>query len=265
VNCLYAENSPERRFFKHLFGQIAVQLNTEPLPPERESLWTAIDQAADQQCRLVVLMDEFDVIVQNKLIDRALFSFLRASSHDITYVISSRENVVDWFVDAQEVGSPFWNIFKQVYVGPFKHEEAVELIRKPAERSGVPFSEADVEWILERGGHLPLFLQIAACNAFPRKGTREEWDFGFRQEADPHFEYLLDFLPEKERLALAALRRSERIDERMKQMLLRKGIVLFARGGELKLFCSVIGEKLEERLPKVAEGHTATVLNKLFQ
>jgi hypothetical protein len=226
VNCLYAENTPEKRFFKHLFGQIAAQLNTEPLAPERESQWQAIDQAADQQCRLVVLMDEFDVIVQNRQIDRALFSFLRASSHDITYVISSRESAAGWFVEAEEVGSPFWNLFKLVYVGPLKHDEAIQLIQEPASRCGAPFTDEEVAWIHDRGGHLPIFLQMAAYNVFPRRDAPDDWEPMFRVEAEPHVDYLIDFLADRERHALEGFLRGERLEERVQHTLIRKGILL---------------------------------------
>lgn len=270
VNCLYAEKSPERRFVKHMLNQIVDELDLDPLPPERDSLRAAARQARERGRKIVILMDEIDVLLANPEIGEDLYSFFRAWSDEfrITFVISTREGRIEPLLEKESVGSPFWNIFKVIYVGPLTHGESLELITTPAERCGAPFAPGEVEWIHERGGHHPFFLQIAASYAFTKRGLDgERKHAAFMEEADQHLEYLLDFMPPKQLAALEGFLRGQPLDPRVESKLLLKG-TLIDEDGRRRIFSSAFKDKLEARFQQpnraAAEGLVGN-LNRLFR
>lgn len=266
VNCLYAEGSPERRFIKHMLEQIDPDLDLDSIPPERDSLMRVAEKAKRDGQRLVILMDEFDVLVENPHIGNDLFSFFRAwsESFGIPFVITTREGAIDPLVKTKSAGSPFWNIFKTVYVGPFPHHEALELIETPAKRLNVPFKEEEVKWIYDHGGHHPFFLQIAASCAFMlRQSDPARKHIAFVSEADQHFDYLLDFMSDKERSGLLSFINHKRVDSRTKSTLLHKGM-LIEEGDQLRVFSEALTEKLRAR-EKDSEGGSTNIVANISQ
>jgi len=252
VNCLYAAGSPERRFIKHILKQITGELEIDELSPQRDSLIKAAEEARKRNYKLVVLMDEIDVIVHNSQIPNDLFSFFRAWSENfhIPFVITSREREIEPLLRDTSVGSPFWNTLKTVYVGPFTHAETMNLIMTPAYISDQQFTKEQEEWIHSHGGHYPFFIQIAASCVFSQpKLDPERWHTAFMAEADQHFEYLLDFLEKKQCDALAAFLRGEPLSSRMQSELLRKGL-LIDEDGVQRLFSVGLEEKLRARYKK---------------
>jgi hypothetical protein len=270
LNCLYAENSPERRFIKHFLSQAAAEFPGEDLPPERDSLLVIGERARRADCLLAVLMDEFDVLMQNPHIGSDLFSFLRAWSEEyqFPFVISSREGAIEPLLKTHDVGSPFWNIFKVIYVGPFPHDEALVMIQTPAYRAARPFGADEVAWIHERGGHLPFFLQIAAYYAFAHPGggaeTLAEREAKFVSETDAHFEYLIDFLPERERQALLEFAVGKKVDTRVEPGLLQKGVLL-AEDGRTRIFSSALESKLRARAQSGDVKSAGTLLSRVVK
>jgi len=263
VNCLYAEGSPERRFIKHMLNQLTHELEIDKLPPERDSLFDAAEAARSKGYKLVILMDEIDVIVDNREIPKDLFSFFRAWSEGfhIPFVITSREGRIEPLLSFTSIGSPFWNSLKTVYVGPFTHAETMNLILTPAYLCDQPFTPEQVEWIHQYGGHHPFFIQIAASCVFSQpKCDPERWHTAFMGEADQHLEYLLDFLDKKQCDALAAFARRESIDPRIRSELLRKGM-LIDEGSVQRLFSVGLEEKLQTRNKKSATATRGLVEN----
>lgn len=252
VNCLYAEGSPERRFIRHMLNQITHELEIDRLPPERDSLFDAAEAAHLRGYKLVILMDEIDVIVDSREIPKDLFSFFRAwsESFHIPFVITSREGKIEPLLNFTSVGSPFWNNLKTVYVGPFTHAETLNLTMTPAYLCGQPFTPEQVEWIHDHGGHHPFFIQIAASCVFSQpKLDSGRWYSAFMVEADQHFEYLLEFLEKKQCDALAAFVRGEPLEPRIKSELLLKGL-LIEEDGVPRLFSAALADKLQARYKK---------------
>jgi hypothetical protein len=259
VNCLYAEESPEQRFIKHMLYQITSALKIDKLPPERDSLIDAAEDARSRGYTLVILMDEVDVIVDNPKIPKDLFSFFRAWSENyrIPFVVTSREGKIEPLLRFTSVGSPFWNSLKTVYVGPFTHAETLNLTLTPAYLSGQPFTDEQVEWIHAHGGHHPFFTQIAAYAVFGQpKLNPERWHAAFMMEASQHFEYMLDVMEEKQCDALAEFLHGAPLSPRMKSDLLLKGILIEDYGepppfsSRLQLFSVGLEEKLRSRYKK---------------
>ena len=110
----------------------------------------------------VILMDEVGVGLQRcPELDDEFWESLRALATNqvdgnLGFVLSTPESPIDL---AHHTGhsSPFFNIFGYATtLGPLKEPEARELIAS----SPLPFSEADIVWILEQSGRWPILLQI---------------------------------------------------------------------------------------------------------
>src|SRR5262249_43327228 len=158
-------------------------------------------------------------------------------------------NSIESVVWNENAGSPFWNIFRSQYIGPFSQDDALWLIREPSAINGCDFTENDVRLILELGGYQPFFLQIACDHAFKLKsqslsGTTASAELRsrFRVEAAPHLEYLWRALSAAERNALIQFVRERRDPaDRVRSDLLRKG-VLIGGADESRLFSSALVE-----------------------
>jgi Novel STAND NTPase 2 len=239
-NSLYFSSSDESRLLRQLFSQISRELTAPIFDPVRESLPEAGEFARHARRQLIVLIDEFDVLVRNPAIPRDFFGVLRAwaEEFEIPFVIACREGSIEGLLDTNQVGSPFWNILQNVYVGPMSQEESMELISTPAANLDRPFSDEDLDQIQSWGGHHPFFLQMAADHTFRASG-REEQKRNFLQEADVHYDYIFSVLPERE---LAYLR-GNRNDSRAESELLRKGILIRDEKGE-RLFSSLFRDKI---------------------
>lgn len=270
VNCLYAEGSPEKRFIKHILHQITSELKIDKLPPERDSLIDAAEAARSRGYKLVILMDEIDVIVDNPQIPKDLFSFFRAWSENfhIPFVITSREGKIEPLLSFTSIGSPFWNSLKTVYVGPFTHAETLNLTMTPAYLCGQPFTPEQVKWIHDHGGHHPFFIQIAASSVFSQpKLDPERWYATFMTEANQHFEYMLDVLEKKQCDALAAFLHGEPLSSRMQSELLLKGMLIEEGGGQ-RLFSVALADKLRARYNKTTTAAAKSLVDnvkELFQ
>jgi hypothetical protein len=263
------ENASEKDFLKFLLNRITTSVGTPVLEPHRISLFRVAEELASrpERKRLGILLDEVDVLVQNPNIPGDLFSFLRAwvQRFQIPLVTASREGSIEPLLATDGPGSPFWNIFNNVYVGPLQEQEAMELISTPAEQFRHPFTPGEINQILHLGGYHPFFLQLACYHMFNLKTERAEpspefatLELEFRSEAWPHMSYLLERLTEAEKRALRSYVVSGSLpDEMVRAHLLKKGIMVKGSEG-LRLFSSTFGD-----LIRAAEDPTSAKASNL--
>jgi hypothetical protein len=238
LDALYFKDATEQDFLEALLGKLAEEADVPNYASRRESL-PRVTRELRQQTepkQLVILLDEVDVLVNNQKISPGFFSYLRAWMQEfrIPSVIASREGWIEMVVESEGAGSPFWNLYNIVYVGPFDEVEARELICTPAELTGAPFGHDEVQQILKLGGHLPFFLQIACYYMFQLKAAgapvRENFERAqqqFRLEATPHFDYLFHRLGESEQKAVKLLSLEKIVPNgRVLSDLLRKGLLI---------------------------------------
>lgn len=115
------------------------------------------------QHNTVILMDEIQVAMHNPAFELPFWSALRALGGSLMdgrlgYVISSQKKA-NYLTLADGEQSPFLNIFgHHLALAPFSDEEARELIAT----SPIPFSAADVDWMLNISQRWPAPLQ-ALC------------------------------------------------------------------------------------------------------
>jgi hypothetical protein len=203
------ELSPED-FRKLLLRRLSIEIHDEDVKShlreisqqekvaffDMEDLMYEID---NKGINLICLFDEFEYTSRSEKLDFNFFSGLRslANSFDIAYVTATRISLIDLQYSNEVLDSPFFNIFREIPLGLFTHEEAMEMIHIPTEGKDISFDRRDEQFILTLGGYHPFFLQLACYHLFHSyslgimtKGelysqSRE----GFVQEADSHFRY----------------------------------------------------------------------------
>ncbi len=144
----------------------------------------------------VILMDEIDVGLQRcPELDDCFWESLRSlatnqSNGNLAFVLATSDRPA---VLASQTGhsSPFFNIFGYTTIlTPFTEQEARDLIAS----SPIPFSEEDIDWILEKSGQWPFLLQILCQEhlfSLEEKQASQDWKEEGLAQLFP-FRYLLE-------------------------------------------------------------------------
>ena len=149
---------------------------------------------------LVCLFDEFETVTRNAEFSTEFFGALRslANVHNLAYVTASRRNLQSLCHTEEISESPFFNIFSEVHVGAMGDADIRELIEAPSAAAGLPLAP-HADTVLDLGGQLPFFVQIACSAAFEcLTGSantaldEERLEAAFLEEASSHFRYLLE-------------------------------------------------------------------------
>lgn len=146
-----------------------------------EILFRQLWQAGGQ---LVLLIDEFEMLLSHPILDNAEFfgglrSLTSRSGGTLSLVVASRLPLVVLNAQTQPfnpTGSPFFNIFDQVTLGPFQEREVAALLYLAGDR----FTVADKRAIHTLAGNYPFLLQATAAAMW------DAWAGGL-QEAGPRY------------------------------------------------------------------------------
>jgi class 3 adenylate cyclase len=187
--------------------------------PDHEGMRSFCEQLAGGGGRLIFCFDEFETVTKNERIGPEFYSCFRslANNYPVAFITASGRNLKDMCVSHQIADSPFFNIFAQLHLSLFSDKEARTLIAAPSREQGLPLAAVS-DSILAMGGRYPFFLQMACAAWFEFLENEGETadSFGgrpaprevlrlFREEAEPHFEYVLETLAPEESAALAAV------------------------------------------------------------
>lgn len=226
------------------------------------SKWVGSILATSESLRLVVLVDEFEVLARSPEFGLSFFHSLRAlvtrflprfawvtASYSDLYTLSPKDRT-----------SPFFNIFhpKPIILGPLEPEEIERLIRDPAQSCGVEFSSQEVHAIQDIAGAIPYFLQVVAEQWFftrrpdmPIDQCREKVLVHLRSlsqiqiQLDHYWQHLTG--QEQDCLCQLALGKSSRgTNQDVEQKLLRFGLLDHDEGG-LKVAGEVFRQWIENR------------------
>jgi class 3 adenylate cyclase len=246
-------------FFRAVSSRLREQLPDTPSSAEGRGyneLLETVRWMDERGLKLILLLDEFEVVTQNSNFDAKFFAFLRslANRYNVAYITTSRKPLQELCHTKQISDSPFFNIFTTLHLGPFSLDEAMELIKVPSERVGVPL-ESYSDFLMEIAGTFPFFLQIACSALFEYLQMGGELDqIGrdgvietFLEEAEPHFRYIWDRLDDAQRQVCLRVARGEPISPRdlgVLRRLRQQGYVIM-ESGETKLFSSVFAEQVE--------------------
>ncbi len=126
--------------------------------------------------RVVFCLDEFEQTIYEPDFGPEFFNVLRslAQTGELALVIATKHKLHDLYRNETELTSPFYNIFPTLVLGPLTEEEARELARIPAKEAGHPFSEKEIDLVIELAGTHPYRLNLACSLLYQAKIEREE-------------------------------------------------------------------------------------------
>jgi hypothetical protein len=133
--------------------------------------------------RLVLVLDEFELMARNHGLEVSFFSSLRAlvARLSIAFVTIAQHSLFDLtYAHTTTLSSPFFNIFATLRLGRMPRSETAELLESLAERGGLGLTPnvVDAAWDFV-GGH-PLHIQVFGYHLFEllRSGdtpTETDW------------------------------------------------------------------------------------------
>ena len=123
---------------------------------------------------VVLCLDEFGKILDNSdEFDADFYDFLRSLTQTgrLALVISTLHSLRELRVPSRADVSRFFNIFRPMSLGPFSDEEARRLVSEPAQRAKCPFTDDEVDWVLQNAREHchPYHLQLLASILFDTK------------------------------------------------------------------------------------------------
>jgi hypothetical protein len=131
-----------------------------------------------QGWRLVLLLDEFDVLLHHPILNSAEFfgglrSLTSRSRGALVLVVASRRSLTDLNQATQQfsrTASPYFNFLYEIALGSWPNKAIAELLR----RAGDGFTSDDRRRIIEVAGGHPYLLQVAASEVW--EAHAEGWD-----------------------------------------------------------------------------------------
>ncbi len=177
------------------------------------------DDLGSRGLRLVLLLDEFEVLAD---FEAGFWEWFRGliTEYDVSIVVATRVELGQ-FRDEWGTGSPFFNMFRSVYIGSFTPADVDAFLEGTGSAAAVDF-EPVRDAIDELAGRFPYFLQVAASLfheiSYQASGVSPEQlatvARQFRARTELHFEDIWARLPAAERNALAWLAVGARPDSR---------------------------------------------------
>jgi hypothetical protein len=190
----------QARFWKlalQLFYEEVIRPAAEPVSPLAQAYQTCqensfgtftleklLAQVNATGWRLVLLLDEFDVLLHHPQLSCAeFFGGLRTlatrSRGALALVIASRRSLTDLNRDTQQysrTGSPYFNFLDEITLGPLPDKYVTELLRRADDR----FTSADRRFVVGVAAGHPYLLQAAAselweAHAEGQDDPRERW------------------------------------------------------------------------------------------
>ena len=103
-------------FFASLMEGIALAHRDSAIankPPTYENVRKLVDEFDRKRLKLVFVLDEFEVLTQNRNFPLEFFNFLRSlpNNHPISFILSSARELQELCHSKDIAGSPFFNIF----------------------------------------------------------------------------------------------------------------------------------------------------------
>ena len=173
-----------------------------------------LSKLAHDDIHLVILLDEFEYLTEDADFDFSFFGQLRslADGRALSFITASADSLLDLTYRSQSAKtSPFFNIFTPHPLKLFTEEAAQQLLRYPVLNQKSPFTDQDVEFLLDLAGSHPYFLQWAGYILFDQyqslRVTSSEVRYRtvqrlFDEQTSDQFQYYWGKLNPPERQAL---------------------------------------------------------------
>lgn len=162
----------------------------------------------------VLLLDEFEYVTQNPNFGSDFFGGLRALAihQNLPMVTATRRELVDLCHSDEIKGSPFFNIFANVVLKPFRRAEVYEMLDGYLAKTDLTFTSQERELVIGLGGGYPFFIQMAGSYLVDAKQKGLERDpllqevyTSFDAQSDSHFTYMWSHSSESEKISLLAV------------------------------------------------------------
>jgi len=175
-----------------------------------------LGQITDANLKLVLCLDEFEMLSQNPNYSADFFTYLRGlcSNYNFALVTSSRRSLFDLCHQRDLQTSQLWNIFVELPLGLMKSDEIQTMVRKYFERSNLSLAQEHTNQTLALTGNHPFFVQIAFYFLFEACSQKRELDFtiihdAFMNESKRHYIYAWDLLDEPAQQILSNLEKHQ--------------------------------------------------------
>ena len=224
------------------------ELPAVPSDKNLDHLRDTIEALSGKGKRVIILMDEFEMITNNEKFDMQFFSFLRflANNFKVAYVTSSAKDLQQLCHTKDIADSPFFNIFSNLPLRPFGYDEAFELISVPSQREGIMLAPY-AKQIIELSGFFPLYLQIACSSTFEflleNRGAEPDWaeiTRSYKEEVQPHYSFVWEKMDEASKEVVCRVAKGDGVgnkDRHIAEELSRRGY-LREDGGKFAVFSS---------------------------
>jgi hypothetical protein len=118
-----------------------------------------LDRLADRGRRLVLLLDEFEVVAH---FDPAFWEWFQVltTEYDVALIASTRSDLGEF--RAERGGPPLFNMFNSIYIGSLRKETVDEFLRDKSELTEFDFASVRSE-LDELAGRFAFYLQSAAA------------------------------------------------------------------------------------------------------
>jgi serine/threonine protein kinase/AAA+ ATPase superfamily predicted ATPase len=248
-------------FFRILLERLIIEFNNNLLlniEPGYDGFKKVISALDETGLKVIMVFDEFDLITRNKNFDSDFYSYMRslANNFNIAYLVASGRNLQAMCHSKEISDSPFFNIFSNLTLSQFSHEEAIELIILPAKKAGFSL-ERYVDFVIDIAGYYPFFIQMACASLYEfvkenrrlNKNDFNEVKEEFLDEARVHFQQIWEVNDEDNHdifLTLAAGKKPEPSKEYLLNELIKSGYVK-QTGNKKSLFSSLFSEFILER------------------
>jgi hypothetical protein len=222
VDCQELGGSPPEEVYEAFVASIidasngaGLQLGSFERPGTYRSLDRILNATHAQGTRVVLLLDEFELLAANERLTPYFFARLRGltTKYGLAYLTASQRPLFAITADEKILSSPFFNIFVSLSLGLFTLQEARELLDQRLEGTGVRFPEELIDHILHLVGPHPFFLHIAGYHAFQaivhgqnplaKPSDFASLDAPIEIEASSHLRYLWQNLTPEEQYCLA--------------------------------------------------------------
>ncbi len=211
-----------QRFWQRVLGKMAHSACDERMKSAIEKLLNqnefdlfdledVFEKFRDPGLTIVLFMDEFEYVTQNKKFKPDFFGGLRALAihHGVALVTATQRELADLCHSEEIKGSPFFNIFANVVLRPFTRSEVDELLEGYSAQASAALSPSEYDLIFRLGGGYPFFVQMAGYYCLEGKAlglaSHEFEKFiinNFNQQADSHYSYLWSHCSESEKITL---------------------------------------------------------------
>lgn len=174
---------------------------------------------AARRLRVILVVDEFELIAANPLFGRELFNRLRGlmAQFGLQCITASKTPLVDLtFAHRETLSSPFFNMFAPLHLPLFTEDAAMHMLTTLSTQAGRPFTSQTLHMLYDLIGPHPLFLQVAGYRAFAMLASEPGQDkltasaFATVRsqtlaDLEPHLRYAWNTLDPQAQYTLAAL------------------------------------------------------------